>query len=166
MSRISSLGIVTAMTPREADMLQQVARGHKVTEIGSLLGYSTIKLAQVAAHVIAIDPHRDYPSYNPAPTLKEFLSNLDRLYVTNKVTPVVDIAQNAFPLLHPTYMTFIDATGAYTDTSFCLNHCFSQLIAVHDYGRRGCEGATKAVDEFIKHRNLTCQVIDTLAVIS
>jgi predicted O-methyltransferase YrrM len=166
MSRKSELGIKTSVTRREGDELARLATGNLVVEVGSLLGYSTIKMAQVARRVVAVDPHIDYPSYRPAPTLREFMSNIYRHSVYSRVTPMLSVAQIALPLLGRSDMAFIDATGEYDLTKYCLEHVNSPVIACHDYGRRSCAGATRAIDEFVRKNNKRCRVIDTLAVIT
>lgn len=166
MSRITELGINSSLSTREADELERLAVNKHIVEIGSLLGYSTIKMATVAQSVIAIDPHRDYPSYNPAPTLSEFLNNIGKHGVYNKVVPIIAKAQKVLPLIRQPDMVFIDATGTYIDTKFCLANLYPEIMAVHDYGRRSCDGATRAVDEFVEKFKKQIRVIDTLAIIA
>lgn len=165
-SRISELGIKTSVTRREGDELARLAAGKLVVEVGSLLGYTTIKMAKTARLVTAIDPHRDYPSCRPSPTLYEFLGNLLRHNVNHKVVSIPYRAQEVLHFCKPRDFGFIDATGLYADTMFCLENLRCDVIACHDYGRRSCDGATKAVDEFVRNHNKQCRVIDTLAVIT
>ncbi len=166
MSRLSELGIKTSVTRREGDELAKLAAGRLVVEVGSLLGYSTIKMAQVAQRVVAIDPHIDYPRYRPAATLREFMSNIYRHSVYSRVTPMLSVAQIVLPMLGRADISFIDATGEYDLTKYCLENVKSPIITCHDYGRRSCAGATRAIDEFVRTYNKRCRVIDTLAVIT
>lgn len=162
----NKLGIKSAVSSNEIAALQQISAGKSVIEIGSLLGYSTIQIARVAKHVVSVDPHDGYPYYNPTPTLPEFLHNLDRWGVLGVVTPIIDKAQNAPPHLTGSDVTFIDCTGLYKDTRFCLEQIKSSIIACHDFGRVGCDGVDRAVLEYVKKFNKQLQVVDTLAIIS
>lgn len=162
----NKLCIKSAVTANEIQALQRLAAGKNVIEIGSLLGYSTIQIARVAKHVVSVDPHDGYPYYNPTPTLPEFLHNLDRWGVLGVVTPVIDKAQNALPHLKDCDLTFIDCTGLYSDTRFCLEQVKSPIIACHDFNRWGCGGVSKAVLEYVKRHNKQLEVIGTLGIIS
>jgi hypothetical protein len=161
----NDLGIKTAVSAREARILRALAAGQRVIEVGSLLGYSTIQLARTARHVDAIDPHNGYPYFNPVPTLPCFLANLQRWSVDARVTPRVGLAQDWLPKLKGGF-TFVDCTGFYEDTRYCLEHAGSPVIGVHDFGRRGCDGVAKAVLEFVRNNNKQLSVVDTLAIIT
>ena len=160
----NELGIKSAVSWRETQVLRALAQGKRVIEVGSLLGYSTIQLARCAVHVDAIDPHNGYPYFNPAPTLPCFLANLARHNVIGKVTPRIGLAQDWLPKLKGDF-TFVDCTGFYDDTRYCLNRTSSRVIAVHDFGRRGCDGVAKAVLEFVREQGKELSVVDTLAII-
>jgi hypothetical protein len=162
----NKLGIKSAVSMREVEVLQGLSTGKTVVEVGSLLGYSTIQIARVAKRVLAIDPHDGYPYYNPTPTLPEFLRNIERWGVKGVVTPIVDKAQHVLPNIAGADVTFIDTTGFYRDTMFCLEHANTPVIACHDFGRNGCSDVQAAVIEFAKRRHLTIEVIDTLAILS
>lgn len=159
----NDLGIKTAVSLREAKVLRMLAAGKRVLEVGSLLGYSTIQMARTAERVDAIDPHDGYPYYNPVPTLPCFLRNIARWGVDHKVHVRVGYAQAWLPVLHGDF-TFIDCTGFYEDTKFCIE-AGKGTIAVHDFGRRGCEGVGKAVMEFYHNNPHTLEVVDTLAIL-
>lgn len=163
-NKANELGIKTAVSAREVQALRALAAGKRVIEVGSLLGYSTIQLARCAVHVDAIDPHNGYPYFNPAPTLPIFLANLARWGVIGKVTPRIGLAQDWLPKLKAG-LTFIDCTGFYDDTRYCLNQSTSRIIAVHDFGRRGCDGVAKAVLEYVRKQGKELSVVDTLAII-
>lgn len=156
-------------------MLRTLARGKRVVEIGALLGFSTVTMAQVAESVISIDPHDGYPFYNPSPTLPIFRHNLDRYAVSDKVEVRVSNAQHFFGKARRVgkerakepgdAFTFIDCTGFYADTAFCLSHAPVGTIACHDFGRRGCAGVDQAVRDYLKKSGRKLTVIDTLAII-
>ena len=158
--------ISTAMTLREAKTLYDLAQGKRVLEVGALLGYSTCVLAQTASRVYSCDPHDGYPRHTPRPTLNQFKDNIRRYGFEERVYPLIGRAQEMLPKLEAIPdMTFIDTTGRYDDTMYCMEHCNSKVIAVHDMYRGGCEGATQAVLDFVKKHNRTLEVLDTLAVI-
>lgn len=160
------IDIKTALTGREVRVLRHLAAGKRALEIGSLLGFSTVHLAQVADHVVAVDPHAGYPYYNPVPTLPIFQHNMERFGVAKRVTTCVGTAQEIMPTLQVKRdFCFIDCTGFYTDTKFCLENSGAAVIACHDFGRAGCSGVNQAVLEFVKRTGRDLTVVDTLAVI-
>lgn len=161
------IDIPTALTPRETDLLRQVARGKIVAEAGSLLGYSTVALAQVAHRVISIDPHNGYPTEAPRPTFAPFLHNLTRHGVRPRVDVVCGDARIELPKLCPDGV-FLDLTGERSLTEECLaaaRATGARWIGVHDYQRNGCHGATEAVDYLIRSGRYSVSRADTLVVL-
>ena len=147
-------------------MLRGLARDRVVAEAGCLLGYSTIVMAQVARHVTAIDPHDGYPVYAPRPTLQLFCENVRRAGVEDRITEVVGFGQDHIPAAE---VVFLDLTGERHVTEACMRR--AQLagagaIAVHDYARGGCEGATEAVDSFVRQNGWDVTRTDTLVVLT
>lgn len=160
------LQIKTSLSQREEKALREIVRRKKVLEVGALMGYSTVTMAQVASHVTSIDPHKGYPYYNPRPTLPTLIYNLNRYEVAQKVTPIVDKAQNILIDFKQSFdVAFIDCTGEYEDTKFCLENAKSKIITCHDFLRPNCKGVEKAVLEFVKKHSKSLRVIDTLAII-
>lgn len=158
------IDIPTAITEREIQALCKLAEDKSVLEIGSLTGYSTIRLAQVAKHVTSIDPHIGYPRLSPSPSYRIFRHNLERYNIQN-VTIIKDWAQNVLPLQNQKFdLVFIDLTGQYEPTKFCLENANAKISTCHDFSRRSCEGVNKAILEFTK--NKTLRVVDTLAIIT
>ena len=161
---MSRIDIPTALTLRETRMLRRLAKGKSVLEIGCLTGYSTINMAQVAKHVTTIDPHEGYPRAHPSSTYRIFRHNLERFNIQN-VTLIKDTAQNVLPLPNKIFdLVFIDTTGQYKLTKFCLENVKAKIITCHDFSRRSCEGVNKSVLEFSK--NKTLRVVNTLAIIT
>lgn len=160
----NSLGIKTAVSPREVEVLRAVAANRRVIEVGSLLGFSTVHLAKVARSVESIDPHSGYPYFNPVPTLPVWRYNIFRHGVADRVCAHVGTAQEFLPGMNGE-LTFIDCTGFYDDTKFCLEHA-PGIIACHDFGRRGCAGVERAVLEFVRKTGRELHVTDTLVLIT
>ena len=160
----TDIQIPTALTSRETSTLQHLAAGKRCVEAGSLLGYSTVAMGQVARQVVAIDPHDGYPYWQPRPTFEVFLRNIRRHQVAERVVPVVGNGEDHL-ILHPADVAFLDLTGHYDITLRCLEAARSPIICCHDYMRGGCHGATEAVDFFARRGGYTVRTVDTLAVI-
>jgi predicted O-methyltransferase YrrM len=156
--------IPTALTPRETAALQHLAAGKRVVEAGSLLGYSTVAMGQVARQVVAIDPHDGYPIWQPRPTLEVFERNIREHGVGERVTAIVGFGEDHLPL-YAADVAFLDLTGHYDVTLRCIEGARAPIICCHDYMRGGCHGATEAVDYFARRGGHTVRTVDTLAVI-
>ena len=109
-------------------------------EAGSLLGYSTIVMARVAASVVAIDRHGGYRGS----TWRRFRSNLERAGVASQVRPIRGEALMELPAIIAD-LAFIDLTGEYELTHQAMLVCRSPLVAVHDATRSGCQGVDQAI---------------------
>jgi len=146
-------------------MLQCLAKDKRVYEAGALLGHSTIALASTARCVVSIDPHDGYPAQKPRPTWELYLENLRVSAVCDRIVPVRATLQVVPPSNYE--FAWADLTGQAAITETFLNHAVNcNLIAVHDYCRSGCQGATRAIDEFIQRTNPRhVSVTDTLIVI-
>lgn len=135
--------IPTAISPREARFMEELARGKGVIEFGALLGYSTIILARVARHLVSIDLHSGY--LDPAhTTYKQFRANLSR-YLPDLHFPSIiqgDALKYA-PLLGD--LAFIDLTGDYYLTKAVLIELGCPLALVHDLHRSKCEGVEQGI---------------------
>lgn len=162
----SIIGIPTSMTAKETEALQTLCAGRKVLEIGSLLGYSTIAIAQVAREVWAIDPHDGYPLSDPKPTLAGFIDNIERHGVKDKIITIVANAQLVLPTLKGHFdVIFIDITRHAKELIFKANYMEPQYIAVHDYGHPVWTGATEAIQAFNELSRCPMTVTDTLAIL-
>lgn len=162
------IDIPTAITPAERGRLQELAADNYVLEVGSLLGHSTVAMAQVASHVVSVDPHVGYPANDPRPTLIPFLMNLNRYDVRDKVTVTVGTHRDVLPWLKPKKfdLIFIDTTGEYdltldviTSTLPCLT--VDGAVCVHDCGHPDWPGAMAAVESL----DVPFELVDRLAVI-
>lgn len=161
----ADIRVPTALTPSELALLGRVAADRIVYEAGSLLGASTIALAQSARLVVAVDPHDGYPRRDPSPTWAQFDHNLRTHGVRGRVQPVRATLADAPP--KAAYgLAFADLTGEYDVTmDFLMLSRHIKHVAVHDYGRAGCEGASRAVDQFLKTFKRRVWRVDTLILL-
>lgn len=163
--------IPSAVTAAEVAELQGLAGGKRVLELGSLLGYSTIRLAEVAEHVVSVDPHQGYPAHAPRPTLIPFFRNIIRADVRDRVTVMVGTDTEILPLLATAQfdLAFIDLTGLYDDTLRAIRLTIPLLrhyaaLAVHDCGHPDWPGALDAVEDFARDARTTYRLVDRLAI--
>lgn len=164
---LGAMEILTAMTTAERDTLASYAEGRRVLEIGSLFGYSTIAMAEVAEVVWAIDPHEGYPASDPRPTHQHFLSNLQAAGVRNKVIPLLTTSDRVMRQLPKGYfdLIFIDCTRGASEILELAAGLAPRWIAVHDYGHQQWTGATEAVDAFLESRARSLRIVDSLAIL-
>lgn len=148
--------IPTALSKREEKALQRICRGMKVLECGALLGYSTLTIAEVASQVVSIDKHE---GYGPS-TLHQFLCNIDGW--RDKIIPVIADARRLVPFFEVDRY-FIDLDGTYETTKEVLSSIpYRGLpVAVHDFGRSGCQGVERAL---IDAGFEIDEVVDTLVI--
>jgi methyltransferase family protein len=172
-----SVDIPTALTTKERFALQAIVRDKHVLEIGALLGYSTVIMAQNAKRVVSLDPHEGYPEGAPRPTWERYLANLDMYGVREKVIPVQATWQAAVgtlpsDCLYPYEVVFIDLTGKYEDTKEALMYFHPEwgwslkTIAVHDCGHPDWPGVDQAVAEFREFIGIhaTFEQVDRLGI--
>lgn len=152
--------IPTALTPAEATLLRSCAAGRHVFEAGALLGFSTVVLAGAARSVVSADPHDGYPEYAPRPTWAAYRRNLTRFGVADRVRAHRGDFESASPA--GAGFAWADLTGCEEITRRFLEHVDGvPLVAIHDYGRSGCDGATRAVDRWIRLRRPSVLRVDT-----
>jgi hypothetical protein len=172
----SLLDIPTALSEPEAVALQQLAAGKRVLEVGALLGFSTVLMAQVAEEVVSVDPHDGYPAENPRPTWHEFNGNLLRFDVADRVVAYRDFYNGKTAALitddhDAPEFAFIDADGTYETTIMLIElvaehmHADAPIIAVHDYNLPEWPGAGAAVRDYCTQTQTHFGLIDTLALI-
>jgi Methyltransferase domain len=163
----STLSIPTAMTPNERSKLQDLAQGLNVLEIGSLFGYSTIALAEVANVVWAVDPHEGYPQADPRGTIKQFLANINSAGVRDKIIPVLSHGQRVIDRLPKDYfgLVFIDCTRDAKELIHKAAELRPTYLVLHDYGHDEWTGATEAVKLFMHSSGRLLEVVDTLAIL-
>jgi hypothetical protein len=149
--------IPTALSKLETHALQAFVRGQRVVECGALLGYSTLAMAEVAAHVLSIDRHE---GYGPS-TLAQYMSNIAAS--RDRVTPVVADCVRALPYLRCADRYFIDLDGTHETTLGALCAIpFNSPVAVHDLLRQNCGGVLTAI---LAAGYKITNVVDSLAFI-
>lgn len=162
------------LTEREGVALAACARDKRVLEIGSYCGRSTICLAQTATHVTAMDWWDGRATPAPRDTLGEFVANLRRYDVAEKVETVSP--DDDIPL--PYYdLAFIDGAhdleSVRIDRDKAMTRLYpTGLLAFHDYRTHSGEfdgrwdpGVTQAVHELIADGGEILERYDTLAIV-
>ena len=172
--------VLSAVTYAECARLAELARGARVLEVGSYYGRSTVALASVSTAVHAVDPHEGGPS-DATRTLDDFLANLDRYGVRDRVVVHVGRSTQVLPMFRDGgfSLVFIDAMHQRPDVDVDLvlsARCLEPggCLALHDYGLDGVQvgdrweafGVTEALHEFVELTGAARpEVVDTLAVI-
>ena len=157
----------------EGEALRALAAVRRVLEIGSLFGRSIVCLAQVAAVVHAVDPHRpgntDWcDEFRGRDSLQELRNNLWTAGVLHKVTlHICTVAELWLPAAPIFDLAFVDGSHAYRDVR--LDLAFAEkaiapngIIACHDYDRGG---PRKAVDEFCALHHRSLELVRSLAIL-
>jgi hypothetical protein len=158
------LDIPTSLTRDETCLLQSVSAGRRVYEAGALLGYSTVAIAGVARHVTSVDPHDGYPLDNPRPTWDAFRRNVRRAGVADRVSAVRDRFESV-PVPPAVDVAWADMTGERAVTEAFLAHVNRvPVVALHDYARTNCCGATEAVDRWLRATRRTAARVDSLLI--
>lgn len=152
----------------EGRLLAKYAQGKKVLEVGSYKGRSTIWMARVAQSVFAVDTWDGRCTPTPQDTLPEFLANLQKYNVADKVTAgggtlaMVRKGQTQHPTLGefenpdfgPFDLIFIDGDHSEEGVKADIEESLSLLapgglMAFHDYARPTDPGVQAAVDELV-----------------
>ena len=148
------------LTELEGRFLAQFAEGKIVLEIGSYCGRSTVCLGQTASHVHAVDTFDGRGTPHQRATYQEFLDNLTRYGVLNKVS-IHACESKHLNLKRAIDLAFIDSSHDYnsvkTDIAVALGVLKPDgFLAFHDYRTypgehdgRWDPGVTQAVDEMI-----------------
>ena len=129
--------INTSITEDETAVLQELARGRRVLEIGSAYGYSAVAMALAGAvSVDAVDPHTWIPGSEGV-----MRGNLEAHGVADRVTIHLGLSWDVLPALEPgTYgLLFID--GDHSRGALMRDVTLGRpllapggVIAAHDYG--------------------------------
>jgi predicted O-methyltransferase YrrM len=145
------------LSSAEARALHNLAQGRLVLEIGSWLGRSTVAMARVADHVVAVDHHHGsaehrFPTGEEADTLRGFIGNLERYDVRDKVTVCVMDAARLTSLFREDVFDLVFVDGAH-DFGSALRDGLAALklvklrsvglVAFHDYNFPDVRSAIK-----------------------
>lgn len=159
------------LTPAEGRALALLASGKRVLEIGSYCGRSTICMAQTAIEVVSVDPHDGSGTDVPRHTYHDFLSNLERFEVRDKVLAMVGLFVDVVDDLHGKFdLIFVDGSHEYEDVCDDIERAVKLLdpngvLVFHDYRMLGDEGVRLAVDEFISAGAEFIEKHESLAVV-
>jgi glycosyltransferase involved in cell wall biosynthesis len=162
--------VESAVTEAECCRLASLATGKVVLELGSWLGRSTIALASTADIVHAVDWHRGDEHAGHHDTLQEFLLNLARHGVRDKVIVHLGRFEDVARILKPKGFDVIFIDGLHTRAAVDadISSFLSALrnggsLAFHDYGRFEVK---EAVDAFARGLGVDVEVTETLAVVA
>lgn len=143
------------LSEEEGRELARLAEGKIVLEVGSYCGRSTICLAKTAVAVTAVDTFDGRGTAAQGDTFPQFIRNLDRHGVVNKVRPVRADSVTVLPDLPPVYdLVFIDGDHSYESVKQDAELASRVLkpggiLAFHDYDSESDPGVTQAVDELL-----------------
>lgn len=165
---MSSTGTDTPMclmSPREHELLRQLARGKSVLELGAWCGMTTVVLAQVANRVWTVDHFEGDAFTGRCSTLGHYWASLRAAGVEESVITVVGEFGVVLRVLRLSWFDLVLVDGAHDYDS--VRHDVSQAaalvtrtgaVAVHDYGRWDVE---RACSELLGFPD---QVVDSLAI--
>lgn len=171
MSFIFAEDIVSAVDLEECRRLSELAKGLVVLELGSQFGRSTVALASTAARVHAVDWHRGDAHAGMQDSLPEYVRNLERHKLRDKVVTHVGKNEEVLPIFAKRVfdMVFIDSfhERAAVEKDIHLVSPAMKLGAIfafHDYGG-WYGGVTEAVNAFAATHRATIESVRSLAVV-
>jgi predicted O-methyltransferase YrrM len=149
----------------EGSVLANLSAGKRVMEIGSYCGRSTICIARLAQSVLAVDYFDGRSTPQPGDTRAEFLSNLARYGVSDKVSTAHPEAK----IDGPFDLVFIDGNHdrefVEADISKALAAISpNALLVFHDY-ETSHAGVTEAVNQLLANGGELVSRHDSLAVV-
>lgn len=120
------------LTESEAECLAELATAKLVLEIGSYLGRSTVCMARTATSVISVDHHRGSEEHQPGQdchnshlvdpfdtsridTAGEFLRQLSRHGMRDRVLPIIGDIRKVAQILRPAQFDLVFIDGAHDD---------------------------------------------------
>jgi hypothetical protein len=136
----------------EGMVLEELARDKDVLEIGSYCGLSTVWMARAAKSVTCVDPFDGRGTPRPEDTMMEFLDNLKRHGVSNRVSYLRGTTKESAPLLTQGKFDLAFLDGSHDEESVwtdyrvaCQKLKNTGLVGFHDYGSE--VGVTSVVDK-------------------
>jgi predicted O-methyltransferase YrrM len=133
--------IDSAVTEDECRKLAELAEGKTVLELGAWKGRSTVAMAQTARRVFSVDWHQGDDHAGEGWTLREYIQNLTRYGVWDRVVPIIGRFEDVLPRLVKGFdLTFID--GLHTTEAAVSDLNWAGIvtdgrIAMHDYNVQG-----------------------------
>lgn len=153
------------MSPREHDLLRQVARGKLVLEMGAWEGETTVLLAEVAARVWTVDHHRGDRFVGLRDTLARYFVNVAQSGREDRVVSIVGDFRHVLPYLSRDHFGVVLVDGAHDYDSIQADVVQALalvsregVIAVHDWGRWEVAPACRAL------LGAPYEVVDSLAL--
>jgi len=152
------------LTPAEGALLFSLAAscpaGGTIVEIGSWKGKSTTWLGEGAGRsrgirIFAIDPHEPYLADPQADSLRDLRANLERLGLTELVTPIVARSQVAAASFdHPIDVLFIDGDHEEEPVKADVALWLPKVrpggsIALHDVRNRQWPGVSRTLSNLL-----------------
>ncbi len=164
---IDGKGVEGFFSHDEGELLYYLAAGcpknGTIVEIGSWKGRSTCWMGRASeryseAKIYASDPHVGSPEHQkdgPINTFDQFKLNLEKMRVTEKVTPIVKFSYDAVvDVEEPIDLLFIDGAHEYEAVKKDFDLWFPKLktggvIAFHDSVGKGWPGVHQLMEEEI-----------------
>lgn len=163
--------ILSAVVQEECEFLAEMAQGLTVLELGSQFGRSTISLASTAARIHAVDWHLGDAHAGMRDSLPEYVRNLERHKVREKVVTHVGRNDEILPLFKPGVfdMVFIDSfheeASVEADIALVLPLMKAKgLFTFHDYSQT-FPGVIEAVNNFAQSRGAVVKTVRSVAAV-
>lgn len=161
----------SATTEAECRKLWELATLERCVELGAWKGRTAITMGQSAAAVHSIDHFRGDMHTGFAFTLIEYLKNLQRYGMEEKVVTHIGRFKDVIPTFVPHSFGLVFCDGVHTREAMELQLDWAKelvtwggIVAVHDYGVAESEGF--AVAEVVDALpNPLREVVDSLAVV-
>lgn len=136
----------------ELTLLRELARDHRVLELGSGRGFATVELCKVARAVVSVDWHKGDDQAGRGDTLASFMERVRPWIESGKLSAVVARFEDYLPLTHNAGFELIFHDGHHGRESVFNNLrlalpalSWGGWIAVHDWGLYGVKEATDVI---------------------
>jgi predicted O-methyltransferase YrrM len=167
---IFAADVKSAVSKNECQRLSELAKNGLALELGSHFGRSTIALASTARKVHAVDWHRGDGHAGLGNSLKEFMANLERYKVSDKVIPHVGRFEDVLPIFAPLTFDIAFLDGCHLKEMVQRDIGLVRpllrrpgVLACHDYGHK-VFGVTEVVDALCAKKGLKLELAGTVAI--